>query len=166
MLADRPGGRDTGRFARGCGRGFRAVCLTDSRARTALPASGCSSGSQRRASRGEELKAAIEEDRLALLLVERVLGGRYSAREIEERTGLPAAQMLRIRRLLGLPEASPDDRVFGEEEVDAAKSISLFLEAGLERESKSPLLCHVDHGGGQRDRRSRHPLWRTLRLGR
>ena len=51
----------------------------------------------------EELKAAIEEDRLALLLVERVLGGPYSAREIEERTGLPAAQMLRIRRLLGLP---------------------------------------------------------------
>jgi adenylate cyclase len=83
----------------------------------------------------EELKAAIEEDRLALLLVERVLGGPYSAREIEERTGLPAAQMLRIRRLLGLPEASTDDRVFGEEEVDAAKSISLFLEAGLGEES-------------------------------
>lgn len=83
----------------------------------------------------QELKAAIEEDRLALLLVERVLGGPYSAREIEDRTGLPAAQMLRIRRLLGLPEASTDDRVFGEEEVDAAKSINLFLEAGLGEES-------------------------------
>ena len=83
----------------------------------------------------QELKAAIEEDRLALLLVERVLGGPYSAREIEQRTGLPAAQMLRIRRLLGLPEASTDDRVFGEEEVDAAKSINLFLEAGLGEES-------------------------------
>ena len=29
----------------------------------------------------EDLKAAIEEDRLALLLVERVLGGRYTVRD-------------------------------------------------------------------------------------
>ncbi len=79
----------------------------------------------------DELRAAIEEDRLALLLVERVLGGRYTAQQLEERTGLPASQMLRIRRLLGLPERSPEDHVFGEEEVDAAKSISLFLESGL-----------------------------------
>jgi adenylate cyclase len=79
----------------------------------------------------EELRAAIEEDRLALLLVERVLGGHYTAEELEERTGLDASQMLRIRRLLGLPDASPEDRVFGEEEVAAAKSIGLFLESGL-----------------------------------
>jgi adenylate cyclase len=83
----------------------------------------------------EELKAAIEEDRLALLLVERVLGGRYTALELEARTGLPAAQMLRIRRLLGLPEPGPDDRVFGEDEIDAATSISLFLQSGLGEES-------------------------------
>jgi len=83
----------------------------------------------------EDLRAAIEEDRLALLLVERVLGGRYTAEELEARTGLPASQMLRIRRLLGLPEPSPEDPVFGEEEVDAAESISLFLESGLGEES-------------------------------
>lgn len=83
----------------------------------------------------EELTAAIEEDRLALLLVERVLGGRYTARELEERTGLPASQMLRIQRLLGLPEPSAADRVFDEEEVEAAKSISLFLSSGLGEES-------------------------------
>jgi len=79
----------------------------------------------------EDLKAAVEEDRLALLLVERVLGGRYTAQELEERTGFPASQMLRIRRLLGLPEPAPGDHVYGEEEVEAARSISLFLEAGL-----------------------------------
>jgi len=82
-----------------------------------------------------ELKAAIDEDRLALLLVERVLGGRYTAAELEEQTGLPASQMLRIRRLLGLPEPAPEDRVFGEEEIDAAKSISLFLQSGLGEDS-------------------------------
>jgi adenylate cyclase len=83
----------------------------------------------------DELKAAVNEDRLALLPVERVLGGQYTAKDLEERTGLPAGQMLRIRRLLGLPEASPDDRVYGEEEIDAAKSISLFLESGLPEDS-------------------------------
>ena len=82
-----------------------------------------------------ELRAAIEEHRLALLLVERVLGGRYTADELEEQTGIPAAQNVRIRRLLGLPEPSPDERVFGEEEVDAARSISLFLESGLGEDS-------------------------------
>lgn len=83
----------------------------------------------------EELKAAAAEERLALLPVERVLGGTYTARELEKRSGLPADQMLRIRRLLGLPEASPDDRVFGEEEVKAAQSTRLFLEAGLGEEA-------------------------------
>ena len=83
----------------------------------------------------EELGQAVQEDRLALLLVERVLGGRYSARELEERTGLGAAQMLRIRRLLGLPEASPEEAVFGEEEIEAAQSTRLFLDVGLTEEA-------------------------------
>jgi len=83
----------------------------------------------------EELKAAIDEDRLALLLVERVLGGRYTAKEVAQESGLPAAQMLRIRRLLGLPEPAPDERMFGEEEIDAAKAISMFLTSGLGEES-------------------------------
>ncbi|HUA04296.1 MAG TPA: adenylate cyclase regulatory domain-containing protein [Solirubrobacteraceae bacterium] len=83
----------------------------------------------------EELEAAIGEDRLALLLVERVLGGRYTAKELAKESGLPATQMLRIRRLLGLPEPAPDERVFGEEEIDAAKAISMFLSSGLGEES-------------------------------
>jgi adenylate cyclase len=79
----------------------------------------------------EDLKEAVKEDRLPLLLVDRVLGGRYTARELEKRTGLSAAQLLRIRRLLGLPEAAPDDQVFGEEEIKAAESTKLFLDVGL-----------------------------------
>lgn len=79
----------------------------------------------------EELTAAAAEDRLALLPVERVLGGRYTAREIAERTGLPAELMLRIRRLLGLPEPAPEERVFGDEDLAAAQSMRLFLEEGF-----------------------------------
>jgi adenylate cyclase len=83
----------------------------------------------------EALQAAVKEDRLALLLVERALGGRYSANQLSERTGLEAGQLLRIRRLLGLPDASPDDQVFGEEEIEAAQATRLFLDAGLGEEA-------------------------------
>ena len=68
----------------------------------------------------EELEAVAEEPPRA------VAGGpparrRYTAREVEQRTGFPAAQMLRIRRLLGLPEADPDDPVFSDEDIEAAR---------------------------------------------
>ena len=82
-----------------------------------------------------ELKAAVEEDRLALLPVERVLGGKYTAAEVEEQTGAPAAMMLRLRRLMGLPEAGPDERVFDDEDIATARSTRLFLESGLDEEA-------------------------------
>jgi adenylate cyclase len=83
----------------------------------------------------EELRTAVAEDRLALLPLERLLGARYTATEIEERSGLPAKLMLRIRRLGGLPDAGPDDRVFGDEDIEVARSTRLFLEAGLDEQA-------------------------------
>ena len=79
----------------------------------------------------EEISKAVAEDRLALLPLERRLGGRFTAQEIETQTGLPAPLLLRMRRLVGLPEAGPNDRVFGEDEVAQARSVKLFLEAGF-----------------------------------
>jgi adenylate cyclase len=83
----------------------------------------------------DELKAAVDEDRLALLPVERVLGGSYTAAEIEERTGLPADLLLKVRALLGLPVADEEDRVFSDIDVEAAKSQRLFLDAGFGEEA-------------------------------
>jgi adenylate cyclase len=83
----------------------------------------------------EQLRSAVAENRLALLPVDRILGGSYSAREIEERTGLPAALMIRIRRLLGLPEAEPHERVFSDEDIEAARSTKLFLDAGFHEDA-------------------------------
>jgi adenylate cyclase len=82
----------------------------------------------------EELRQAVKENRLALLPVDRLLGGTYTAEEIEERTGLPARTMLRLRRLQGLPTPSPEDRVFSDEDVEAARSTKLFLDAGFDEE--------------------------------
>jgi adenylate cyclase len=79
----------------------------------------------------EQLQTAVAEDRLALLPVLRVLGGQYTAIEVAERTGLPVELLVRMRRLLGLPECGPQDRVFSDEEAAAAQSTQMFLEAGL-----------------------------------
>lgn len=83
----------------------------------------------------QELKAAAAEDRLVLLPVQRALSGRYTASEVEERTGLPAEALRRTRRLLGLPEPEPGQRAFTETDVEAARSIQMFLEAGMREES-------------------------------
>lgn len=82
----------------------------------------------------EQLRAAIRENRLALLPVDRILGGSYTADEIEQQTGLPAALMIRIRRLIGLPQAGADERVFSDLDIEAARSTKLFLDAGFDEE--------------------------------
>jgi adenylate cyclase len=79
----------------------------------------------------EEMVAAAAENRLALLPVERVLAGRYTAAELAERAGVPAALIIHARRVLGLPEADPNDRVFTDEDVAAARSIETFLDSGF-----------------------------------
>jgi adenylate cyclase len=79
----------------------------------------------------DQLKEAVAEDRLALLPVERVLGGRWSAAEIADQTDLPVELLLRLRRLLGLPEADPQERLFGDEWVQAGRSTRQFIDAGL-----------------------------------
>ena len=83
----------------------------------------------------DELRIAIAENRLALLPLDRLLGGTYSAREIEQRSDLPAAVMVRMRRLAGLPEPGLDDRVFSRADIEAARSTKLFLEAGFDEEA-------------------------------
>jgi adenylate cyclase len=82
----------------------------------------------------DELEAAVAEDRLPLLPVDRILEGEHTANEIEERTGLPASTLLRFRRLVGLPDAGADERVFGDEDLEAAESLKLTLDTGFGEE--------------------------------
>jgi adenylate cyclase len=82
----------------------------------------------------EQLAKAVEENRLALLPVDRVLGGTHTAREIERETGVPASMLIRMRRLLGLPTADPDDRVFSDDDIEAAQATKGFLDAGFDED--------------------------------
>jgi adenylate cyclase len=82
----------------------------------------------------QELQVAVAENRLALLPVDRMLGGTHSAREIEQRSGLPADVLVRMRRLVGLAEPGIDERVFSEVDIEAARSTKLFLDAGFDEQ--------------------------------
>ena len=84
-----------------------------------------------------ELKRAVAEDRLALLPVERVLAGegKYTPTEVAERSGLEPGLQDRLFRALGLALAAPDDRVYGDEDVEAARTVLRFLEAGFSEET-------------------------------
>ncbi len=83
----------------------------------------------------EELQAAVAEDRLVLLPVERVLGGRYTADEVAERSGVSAEQLIRVRRALGFPSVDRTDRVWSEDDEAAAKSLKVILDAGMPEEA-------------------------------
>lgn len=81
----------------------------------------------------DELKRAVAEDRLVLLPVERVLAGegKYSAREVAERSGLDPDLQDRLFRALGLALADPDERIYGDDDVADARTVTLFLQAGF-----------------------------------
>jgi adenylate cyclase len=84
----------------------------------------------------EELRRAVQEQRLALLPVERVIGGeaKYSAEEVAEKTGFEIETITSTRRALGLAVTSPDEKVFGDEDVEAIAKQRKVYEAGFERE--------------------------------
>lgn len=80
----------------------------------------------------EELKAAVAEDRLVFLRVERTLGtARYTAREIAELTGIDPEDGLRYRQALGLPRPDLDERVLTDQDVEMLKQLKTFEAAGL-----------------------------------
>jgi len=82
----------------------------------------------------EELKRAVEEDRLALLPVERVLdaeGRRYTAAEVAEAAGVDEDFLRRNRLALGLPDPGPDEPAFTDEDLEAARRIKALRDGGL-----------------------------------
>ena len=85
----------------------------------------------------EDLKRAVAEDRLALLPVERALGGdeKYTARELAERVGLSIDFIARQRQALGLTRPDPDQRILGDADLKALETLKQLLEAGLPEET-------------------------------
>jgi adenylate cyclase len=81
----------------------------------------------------EELRAAVAEDRLALVGVERLLASppKYTAREIAERTGLDLDYFQASRRALGVVVPGPDERVYGDTDLAGAEAGARYHAAGF-----------------------------------
>jgi adenylate cyclase len=82
----------------------------------------------------EELRRAVEENRLVLLPVERVFEEReehYTAGEIADSVGLDREFLVKLLQALGAPIPEEQERVFGQTDLEAAKRAKLFLDAGL-----------------------------------
>lgn len=85
----------------------------------------------------EELREAVEGGRLTLLPVERALAGdgpRYSSREIAAASGVDLDLLQRVTAALGIPYPDPDEPALGEAELEQAKRIKAFQDAGLPEE--------------------------------
>jgi adenylate cyclase len=82
----------------------------------------------------EELRKAVEEQRLALLPVELALGSdkTLTAEEVAERAGVSVDFVKRHRRALGLPLTEEGQTTFSEEDVQALEDVKQFIEAGLD----------------------------------
>ena len=82
----------------------------------------------------DELKDAVAQDRLVILPAERALGGeaQFSARELSDKVGMPLDFFLAVRRAHGLAASDPDERTFTEKDVEAARRMAEFREAGLD----------------------------------
>jgi adenylate cyclase len=95
-----------------------------------------------------ELRKAVAEDRLALLPVERVLGGdsTLTADEVAEAVDVPVDYLRRQRRALGLPQADEGERAFSEDDVDAARDLKKFLDAGLDEEGVEDVTRVIGEG--------------------
>jgi adenylate cyclase len=81
----------------------------------------------------DELRAAVDEDRLVLLPVERFLAGdvAYSQHDIAEQAGLDLDQLAAFRQALGLAVPDPEAKVFTQEDLDTAKDAASLGEVGF-----------------------------------
>jgi adenylate cyclase len=85
----------------------------------------------------DELRAAVAESRLVLLPVERVLSGegrRYTREEVAEQSGLDVDLLIRVWRALGQAEVPSGEATFTEEDLQAARAVKRFLDAGISEE--------------------------------
>jgi adenylate cyclase len=85
----------------------------------------------------DDLRRAVEEQRLPLVPVELVLGGKgqYTAEEVARMLGVDHDWLARQRQAVGLPAAEAGAAVYSEEDVEAARRSKDLRDAGLPDEA-------------------------------
>jgi adenylate cyclase len=81
----------------------------------------------------DELKRALAEDRLTVMPAERVLSGGASrtAEDVAREAGVDQDLLRSVWQAAGLPDYQPGERAFSERDVEAAKLLKRFFDAGL-----------------------------------
>jgi adenylate cyclase len=93
----------------------------------------------------EEFDEALADDRVDLLVVDRLLlpgSTPKTGEEVSQSSGIPLEQADRLWRALGFPEAGGEP-VFNEQDVDALRTIRGLAELGLSSEEYSVQLTRV-----------------------
>ncbi|HKP88696.1 MAG TPA: adenylate cyclase regulatory domain-containing protein [Thermoleophilaceae bacterium] len=100
----------------------------------------------------EEVRDAARRGRLPLLPLDRVLhppGVELTSVDVAERSGLSLDFLTRLWRALGLAETADDEVAYAEADVEAARTLAPFLEAGLDPESLVLIGQVLGHGMGR-----------------
>lgn len=113
----------------------------------------------------EELREAVEGGRLTLLPVERALAGtgpRYTPREVAEQSGVGLDLLQRATAALGIPYPDPDERSLTQADLDEARRIKAFRDAGLPEEGIVQVARTIGIGVGRIAEANRELIVRTL----
>lgn len=113
----------------------------------------------------EELKEAVAAGRLTLLPVERALAGegpRYTVGEIAEKSGVDADVLQRFSSALGVPYGDPDERRRTEADLEAARRVKAFLDAGLPEDGLLQVARTIGMGTARIAEANRELIVRTL----
>lgn len=112
-----------------------------------------------------ELREAVESARLTLLPAERALAGggpRYSAREIADISGLELSLLQRATAALGIPNSDPEERSLTDADLEAARRVKAFREAGLPEEGLLQVARTIGLGTARIAEANRELVVRTL----
>jgi adenylate cyclase len=113
----------------------------------------------------EELKEAVEAGRLTLLPVERALAGpgpRYSPRQAAEKAGIELEMLQRFSAALGIPFVDPDEPSLTDGDVEAARRVKAFRDAGLPEEGMLQVVRTIGLGMSRIAEANREIIVRTL----
>jgi adenylate cyclase len=79
------------------------------------------------------MRRAIEENRLVFLLLDRELSGepKYTGREVAEQVDLPLEYLLAAREAAGLALPDPDEKAYGDEDLEAFRIIAELRSSGI-----------------------------------